>query len=69
MTNKQLKFNRNFFRDIQFWLGLAVFVIGVYGFVTGRVTSIYFWMDILMAILGIVTMVDDLILHRKAINS
>ncbi|MTV81678.1 hypothetical protein [Secundilactobacillus folii] len=69
MANKQLKFNRNFFKDIQFWIGLAVLVMGFYSLIGEQITNIYFWMNILMGILGLVTVIDDLILHRRPANN
>ncbi|WP_054759495.1 hypothetical protein [Secundilactobacillus collinoides] len=63
--NKQLKFNRDFYKDIQFWLGLAVLIVGAGSMVSEHATNIYFWLNIAMVILGAVTVVDDLILHRK----
>ncbi|ANZ61120.1 hypothetical protein AYR62_10575 [Secundilactobacillus paracollinoides] len=66
--NKQLKFNRTFYKNVQFWLGIVVLVMGAGSLLSEAVSSIYFWLDIAMILLGIITVIDDMILHRRPVN-
>jgi len=68
MNNKQLKFNTTFYKDFQFWIALVVMVFAASTLIHETMTNIYFWLDIAMIILGIVTLVDSLILHRRKIS-
>lgn len=69
MNSKQLKFNTHFYKDFQFWIAIVVMVAAASTIIHETMTNIYFWLDIAMIILGIVTLVDSLILHRKKISN
>ncbi|MFC6253324.1 hypothetical protein ACFP1H_01735 [Secundilactobacillus hailunensis] len=69
MNNKQLKFNTKFYRDFQFWIAIVVMVAAASTITHETMTNIYFWLDTAMIVLGIVTLVDSLILHRKKIGN
>ncbi|WP_203651565.1 hypothetical protein [Secundilactobacillus yichangensis] len=68
MNNKQLKLNTHFYKDFEFWIAIVVMIAAGSTIIHEAVTNIYFWLDIAMIVLGIVTLVDSLILHRKQVK-
>ncbi|GAW99062.1 hypothetical protein [Secundilactobacillus mixtipabuli] len=69
MTNKQWKLNAHFYKDFEFWIALVVMVAAGSTIIHETVSNLYFWLDIAMILLGIVTLVDSMILHRKQIKN
>ena len=65
MTNKQWKLNAHFYKDFE----LVVVVAAGSTIIHETVSNLYFWLDIAMILLGIVTLVDSMILHRKQIKN
>lgn len=65
MKNGPIKFNSNFYKEPEFWLAMFVMAFSGGTVLSWGMNDKYFWMDIILILLGIGVLVDSMVLFRK----